>query len=124
MAGCVRRFGVANGEETMMQSSVERVRESQTAARIGRRSRSPVFVLGCPRSGTTVLYHMLLSAGGFANYRSESNVFNILFPRFVGIGLESDRKRLMEGWVRRMLFRASGLDASGITVLVVADCRT
>ncbi|PYX37709.1 MAG: hypothetical protein DMG81_13485 [Acidobacteria bacterium] len=39
------------------------------------RSKAPVFVLGCPRSGTTLLYHMLLSAGNFALYRAESQVF-------------------------------------------------
>src|SRR5258708_38346762 len=65
---------------------------------------------------------MLLSAGGFANYRSESNVFNILVPRFGGMRLESDRKSLMEVWVRSMLFRVSGLDAADITAKVVADC--
>src|SRR5258708_20945199 len=37
--------------------------------------------------------------------------------------LESDRKRLMEVWVRSMLFRVSGLDAADITAKVVADCR-
>jgi hypothetical protein len=50
-----------------------------------RRNDAPVFVVGCPRSGTTVLYHMLLSAGGFAVYRSESNVFNLLVTRFGGM---------------------------------------
>jgi hypothetical protein len=30
------------------------------------RNTAPVFVLGCPRSGTTLLDDMLLSAGGFA----------------------------------------------------------
>ena len=33
------------------------------------RSVAPVFVVSCPRSGTTLLYHMLLSAGDFAVYR-------------------------------------------------------
>ena len=40
------------------------------------RSKAPVFVLGCGRSGTKFLYHTLLSAGGFAVYHSESNAFN------------------------------------------------
>src|SRR5579864_2019768 len=88
-----------------------------------RRSKAPVFVLGCPRSGTTVLYHMLLSAGGFANYRSESNVFNILVPRFGGMRSAGSRRRLMEAWVRSMLFRVSGLDAAEITARIIADCR-
>jgi hypothetical protein len=37
-----------------------------------------VFVLGSPISGTTLLYEMLLSAGGFAVYLAEANVFNLL----------------------------------------------
>ena len=40
------------------------------------RSLAPVFVVGSPRSGTTLLYHMLLSAGRFAIYRAETHVFN------------------------------------------------
>jgi len=28
------------------------------------RSKAPVFVLGCGRSGTTLLYHMILMSGG------------------------------------------------------------
>jgi Sulfotransferase family len=111
----------------MTPQPVERIPDSrvvaQSSVRSDRRSKAPVFVLGCPRSGTTVLYHMLLSAGGFANYRSESNVFNILVPRFGGMRFESDRKRLMEVWVRSMLFRVSGLDAADITAKVVANCR-
>ena len=75
------------------------------------RKTAPVFVLGCPRSGTTVLYHMLLSAGGFAVYRSESNVFNLLVPRFHGMRSAADRKELLDVWLRSKLFRVSGLDA-------------
>src|SRR2546423_13114390 len=41
-------------------------------------STRPVFVLGCPRSGTTLLYHMLLSSGDFAGYPFESDTFRIL----------------------------------------------
>jgi hypothetical protein len=107
----------------MTQQSVERIRESQAAEGSDRRSKAPVFVLGCPRSGTTVLYHMLLSAGGFANYRSESNVFNILVPRFGGMRSAGSRRRLMEAWVRSMLFRVSGLDAAEITARIIADCH-
>jgi len=42
----------------------------------------PVFIVGSPRSGTTLLYHMLLSAGGFAVYLTESKVFDLVFPQF------------------------------------------
>lgn len=88
------------------------------------RSAAPVFVVGCPRSGTTVLYHMLLSSGNFAVYRTESNVFNLLVPRFRGMRSDADRKRLLEVWVRSRLFRDSGLDASDISSRIIEECRS
>jgi hypothetical protein len=89
----------------------------------GKKNKAPVFVLGCPRSGTTVLYHMLLSAGGFAVYRAESNVFNILAPRFRGMRSAEDRNELLELWLRSKLFRVSGLDAGEISAKIMAECR-
>src|SRR5215469_18344890 len=86
------------------------------------RNRAPVFVLGCPRSGTTVLYHMLLSAGGFAVYRSESNVFNLLVPRFGDLRARKNREELMDHWLRSKLFRVSGLDAQQIRRKILEDC--
>lgn len=58
---------------------------------IVRTGKAPLFVLGCPRSGTTLLYHMLLPAGDFAVDRAESQVFNLFLPcfaisAFVGTG--------------------------------------
>jgi Sulfotransferase family len=89
-----------------------------------RRSAAPVFVLGCPRSGTTVLYHMLLSAGGFANYRSETNVFNLLLPKFGGFRFAADRKALLDVWLKSILFRVSGLDPNEIRRKVISDCHS
>jgi len=88
-----------------------------------RRENAPVFVVGCPRSGTTVLYHMLLSAGGFAVYRSESNVFNLLVPRFGGMRSVSDRKALMDAWLHSTLFRVSGLDGAEVTRRILEECH-
>jgi hypothetical protein len=88
------------------------------------RRAAPVFIVGCPRSGTTVLYHMLLSSGGFAVYRSESNVFNLLVPRFRGMRSIADRQQLLNLWLRSNLFRVSGLDARHIANKILADCRS
>lgn len=85
---------------------------------------APVFVLGCPRSGTTVLYHMLLSAGNFAVYRAESNVFNLLVPRFRGLHSAADRQELLEVWLRSKPFRVSGLGAHEISEKIMAECRS
>ena len=73
-----QRVDRANANHENVELSTETRPES------GARSKAPVFVLGCPRSGTTLLYHMLLSAGNFAVYRAESQVFNLLEPRFGG----------------------------------------
>jgi len=96
--------------------------QARPPAAEGRRH-APVFVLGCPRSGTTVLYHMLLSAGDFAIYRTESNVFNLLAPRFGGMRSAADRRQLMDVWLRSKLFRVSGLDPSEISARIMSDCR-
>ncbi len=87
------------------------------------RRTAPVFVVGCPRSGTTLLYDMLLSAGGFAAYRAESNVFNLLVPRFGDLSIRENREKLMDAWLRSQLFRASFLDEDQIRGKVLSDCR-
>lgn len=90
----------------------------------GAKKRAPVFVVGCPRSGTTLLYHMLLSAGDFAVYRAESNVFNLLAPRFRGMRSAEDRQALLDVWLRSKLFRVTGVDAGEIRGKILAECRS
>ena len=110
-------------KQEIENSAVVTGRTTTECKRSGRRT-APVFVLGCPRSGTTVLYHMLLSAGNFAIYRAESNVFNLLVPRFRGMRRASDRKRLLDVWLRSKLFRVSGLDAGHISARIMRDCHS
>jgi hypothetical protein len=88
------------------------------------RSTAPVFVLGCPRSGTTLLYDMLLSAGGFAVYLAESNVFNVLALRFGDLRVKRNREQLLRAWVGSKLFRATGLDAQAIQEKLRERCRS
>jgi hypothetical protein len=106
-----------------MKSSADMATPNATESVPGKKSKAPVFVLGCPRSGTTVLYHMLLSAGNFAVYRAESNVFNLLVPRFRGMHAAADRQRLLDIWLTSKLFRVSGLDAGEISDKIMAECR-
>jgi len=87
-----------------------------------KRSRAPVFVLGCPRSGTTLLYHMLLSAGDFAVYRAESQVFNLLEPRFGDLRVERNRRRMFQAWKNSSLFTKTGLEAGPIEQELIAKC--
>src|SRR5579864_6719359 len=87
------------------------------------RNEAPVFVLGCGRSGTTLLYHMILSAGNFAVYRTESNAINLLEPRFGDLSVKRNKEKLMEAWINSKLGECSGLDPDLITAKVIAECR-
>jgi hypothetical protein len=87
------------------------------------RNTAPVFVLGCPRSGTTLLYDMLLSAGGFAVYLAESNVFNVLALRFGDLSERSNRQKLLRVWLGSKLFRATGLNMQQIEKQILEECR-
>lgn len=84
---------------------------------------APVFVLGCVRSGTTLLYHMLLSAGNFAIYRTESAVLNLLEPRFGDLSVERNKRRLLNAWFESRLFTETGLDRESIGKKVMDECR-
>jgi Sulfotransferase family len=84
----------------------------------------PVFILGSPRSGTTLLYHMLLSAGGFAVYRSETHAFNLIALKFGNLGVAENKQRLLQRWLRSKFFQVSGLDAGEIQRKIMDECRS
>ncbi|MGB8543308.1 MAG: sulfotransferase [Candidatus Acidiferrales bacterium] len=84
----------------------------------------PVFIIGSPRSGTTLLYHMLLSAGGFAVYLTESKVFDLVFPRFEDLSDRKNRRKALDLWLQSKLFTLSGLDRQRIENKILNECRT
>jgi hypothetical protein len=67
---------------------------------------------------------MLLSAGDFAVYLAESNVFNLLAPRFGDPSVKANRERLIDAWLQSKLFRATFLDASQLQTRLSAECRS
>jgi hypothetical protein len=83
----------------------------------------PVFILGSPRSGTTLLYHMLLSSGGFAIYLTESNVFNLLVPKFGNLNCADNKQKLMKVWLQSKLFKESGLTSEYIEAKILTECK-
>ncbi|HVH87585.1 MAG TPA: sulfotransferase [Terriglobales bacterium] len=87
------------------------------------RSEAPVFVLGCGRSGTKLLYHTLLSAGGFAVYHAESNAFNLIGLRFGSLERRRNREKLLQAWLRSKLFVRSGLTEQEIAPRILDECR-
>jgi len=87
-------------------------------------SASPVFILGSPRSGTTLLSHLLLSAGGFAVVRSELHAMNIVGPRYGGLKRETDREALIEAWVETEVHQRTGISNDRLAELVRSDVRS
>lgn len=88
------------------------------------RKNAPVFVLGSPRSGTTLFYHMLLSAGDFAVYRTETHVFNMLVPHFGDLRVRRNREVLLREWLPSEFFRRSGLEAEVFRAKILEQCRS
>jgi hypothetical protein len=84
----------------------------------------PVFIVGCPRSGTSYLYHLLLSAGGFAEFHTQMNTFDVLEPIYGDLGVPEKKSRMMHAWLQSKAFDASGLKAEDIKAKVLSECRS
>ncbi|MFZ0479247.1 MAG: sulfotransferase, partial [Terriglobales bacterium] len=80
--------------------------------------------MGCHRSGTNLLYDMLLSSGGFAIYRGLLPVYKSLVPRFGSMSKRSNRERILATWLRSKGFRRTGLQPEQISSRILNDCRT
>lgn len=87
------------------------------------RSRAPVFVMGCHRSGTNLLYDTLLSAGGFVIYRGYLPVHKMLIPRFGSLRQKKNRENLLRVWLKSESFRRSELPADYVQEQVLNYCR-
>jgi hypothetical protein len=96
---------------------------SSSAPRPSPRSTAPVFVLGCGRSGTKLLYHTLLSGGGFAVYFAESNAFNLLGVHFGNLARRANRRKLLDVYYKSNLFERTGLSREDIDQQVMDNCR-
>lgn len=87
------------------------------------RSRAPVFVIGCSRSGTTLLYHMLLSSGNFAVYRKESQILTLFEPRFRPLSKHANKRKMLDAWYGTRLYERSGLEPEELEPRIMAECR-
>src|SRR5579859_7602417 len=92
-------------------------------ARLSDRKHAPVFVMGCHRSGTNLLYDMLLSSGGFAIYRGFLPIYKILIPRFGSMESRANREKILETWLFSKGFRRTGLDAGQLSTRILDECR-
>ena len=83
----------------------------------------PVFIVGCPRSGTTLLYSMLVSAGGFAFYRKETHFFAVA-PRFPDFSSASVRDRFLQEYLSGYLGHVPGLTVEPLIRDALTESRT
>jgi len=86
-------------------------------------TKSPLFIVGSPRSGTTLLYHMLLSSGGFGVYLTESKVFDLVVPQCGSLTILRNRRKALDLWLQSKLFTLSGLDREHIRARILNQCR-
>ena len=82
----------------------------------------PVFIVGRPRSGTSFLCHLPLSAGGFATFHTQMNVFDVLEPIYGDLSVRKNKQAMMREWLGSKAFQVSGLDAAEIEAKVMAEC--
>jgi hypothetical protein len=80
--------------------------------------------MGCHRSGTNLLYDMLLSSGGFAIYRGILPIYKILIPRFGSMSSRAHREKILETWLRSKGFRRTGLDPGQVSEKILNECHT
>ena len=93
------------------------------AASLSDRKNAPVFVMGCHRSGTNLLYDMLLSSGGFTIYRGYLPIYKTLIPRFGSMDNRANREKILQTWLRSKGFRRTGLDADQLSARILKECR-
>ena len=79
--------------------------------------------MGCHRSGTNLLYDMLLSSGGFAIYRGFLPIYKILIPRFGSMKNRANREKILATWLRSKGFRRTGLDAEQLSQRILNECH-
>lgn len=79
--------------------------------------------MGCHRSGTNLLYDMLLSSGGFAIYRGFLPIYKILIPRFGSMENRSNREKILKTWLHSKGFRRTGLDADALSSRILNEAR-
>ena len=80
--------------------------------------------MGCHRSGTNLLYDMLLSAGGFAIYRGYLPIYKILIPKYGSMARRANREKIVATWFRSKGFRRTGLAREVFSPRIEDECRS
>lgn len=70
----------------------------------------PVFILGSSRSGTTLVYSIVLSSGGFALYEAETHMMSKYAVKYGDIRKSKNYNLFINEWIHSKQFSRSGLD--------------
>lgn len=95
--------------------------ERQTPEESG--SDFPVFVVGAGRSGTTLLYSLLMASGAFPIYEAESMIMECA-PKYGDLKNRRNLERLLDDYLSSRQFHRSGLDAEAFRREAVSHCST
>jgi hypothetical protein len=88
------------------------------------RQNSPVFVIGCHRSGSALLYDSLLSAGGFPLYHAAPYVHTAMLRICGSPKIRRNREKLMRLWLRSKAFRRTGFGREDLRDRILEECRS
>jgi len=70
----------------------------------------PIFIVGSSRSGTTLLYSILLSSGEFPLFEAETHLLDLCPVIYGDIRRKRNYERFLADWLASKPFRRSGLD--------------
>jgi hypothetical protein len=71
---------------------------------------SPIFVVGSSRSGTTMLYSILLTSGEFPIYEAETLLLSVCPVKYGNIKKDKNYERFINDWIQSKQFLRSRLD--------------
>lgn len=71
----------------------------------------PVFIVGAPRSGTTLVHAIIASSGEFALYEAETMLLSVCKPKYGDIRHRGNFRRFLDDWMKSKQFFRSGLNA-------------
>jgi hypothetical protein len=85
-------------------------------------AKGPVFVVGYPRSGTTLLLHILMSSGEFPTYTfTETHFFSHYYRRFGRLSNRENRKKFTAALYASNWFQRSGVTVEQVERAVESD---